>query len=605
MKISTPRGAGLVLGSAAALVAGLCLAPAAQAAPDPTVSFPTVSFPTVSSPTVSSPTVSFGGAAAVPLPAGSGKGTAVALGDLDADGRTDLVTAVKGSNTLVAALGDGKGGFGPGAPFGLGTGTFPTAVALADLNGDGRLDAVVSAALTKQPTQHGTESMGSVVELLGDGRGGFAPATSYSAPTLVNPSTNAMFPADITVADMNGDTRPDVLTANTNGDNVSVWTNDGTGALGTASNYYVGGGRPSGYSAGQLRPAGLRTGDVNGDGRLDVVTVNAGTSDISVLLGDGKGRLGPATRFADSVFLGRALAVGDVSGDGRPDVAVAHTDRTITVFLGDGDGSFGAPVTHPVGGSALEGVAITDVDSDGKPDLVTGNGPDSRPTVLLGDGAGTFRAAGPRYDTRTGGAGAYAVGDLNADGKPDLVASSAAVGVAAQVLLNTSTPRRTAQSMAVRVAKAPGVLSLDVNLPAVNFGTLTPGTVSDPAGLGTFTYTDTLSTTAPWSVTVATSDLVSGTDTIGWQNLRITTGGHLDGTGGQWTGIARPGPGGQFPAGANPRPGTSLSPALTMATGDGGTRGTFTHNGSTAQWNIPAETVPGAYRGTLQYTITG
>ncbi|MFE7546467.1 hypothetical protein [Streptomyces gardneri] len=102
--------------------------------------------------------------AAVPLPAGSGKGTAPALGDLNGDVKADLVTPVKGSNTLV------------------------------DLNGDGRLDAVVAAALTKQPTQHGAESMGSVVALLGDGKGGFAPATSYFAPTLVNPTTDAMFP---------------------------------------------------------------------------------------------------------------------------------------------------------------------------------------------------------------------------------------------------------------------------------------------------------------------------------------------------------------------------------------------------------------------------
>ncbi|MFG3043047.1 FG-GAP repeat domain-containing protein [Streptomyces sp. NPDC048330] len=585
MKTSTSRGAGLVLGTAAALVAGVCLAPVAQAAPDPGVSF--------------------GQARAVPLPAGSGKGTALALGDLNGDGKADLVTAVKGSNTLVAALGDGRGGFGPGTSFGLDTGIFPTAVALADLNGDGRLDAVVAAALTKQPTQHGVESMGSVVELLGDGRGGFAPATSYFAPTLVNASTNAMFPADITVADMNGDARPDVLTSNTNGDNVSVWTNDGTGALGTASNYYVGGGRPGSYSAAQLRPAGLKAGDVNGDGKADVVTVNAGTSDISVLLGDGKGRLGPATRFADAVSLGGALALGDVSGDGRPDVAVAHTDRTITVFLGDGAGAFGAPVTHPVGGRALAGVAITDVNTDGKPDLVTGNGPDDQPTVLLGDGTGSFRNASPLYVTASGANGAYAVGDLNADGRPDLAAASTAAGVAAQVLLNTSKPKGTAQAMSVQVAKAPGVLSMEVNLPAVNFGTLTPGALSNPAGLGTFTYTDTLSTTAPWSVTVATTDLVSGTDTIGWDNLLITTGRSLNGTGGQWTGTAKPGPGGYFPQDADPQPGTSLSPAVTMATGDGDTRGVFTHDGSTAQWNIPPETAPGSYSGTLQYTITG
>ncbi|MGW6817412.1 FG-GAP repeat domain-containing protein [Streptomyces sp. NPDC055005] len=585
MKISAPRRAGLVLGSAAALVAGLCLAPAAQAAPDPTVSF--------------------AGANAVPLPAGSGKGTAPALGDLNGDGKADLVTPVRGSNTLVAALGDGKGGFGPGVSFGLDTGTYPTAVALADLNGDGRLDAVVAAATTRRPTQHGTESMGSIVELLGDGKGGFAPATSYFAPTLVNSSTDAMFPVDITVADMNGDQKLDVLTANANGDNVSLWTNDGTGALGTASNHYVGGGLPSSYSAGQVRPFGLEAGDVNGDGKLDVVTVNTGTSDISVLLGDGKGRLGPATRFADSVFLGRGIALGDVSGDGKPDVAIAHTDRTLTVFLGDGAGAFGAPVTYPVGGNALEGVVITDVNTDGKPDLVTNNGPDNQPTVLLGDGAGTFRNAGPVYETKSGGAGAYAVGDLNADGRPDLAAASTAAGVAAQVLLNTSRPNRTAQSMSMQVAKAPGVLSMEVNLPTVNFGTLNPGTAGTPAGLGKFKYTDTLSTTSPWSVTVATTDLVSGTDTISWNNLKVTVGGHINGTGGSWTGIAQAGAGGHFPEGADPQPGTSLSPAVTMASGDGGTRGVFTHDGSTAQWNIPAGTVPGSYAGTLQYTITG
>ncbi|MFF9008745.1 hypothetical protein ACF087_23310 [Streptomyces goshikiensis] len=83
-------------------------------------------------------------------------------------------------------------------------------------------------------------------------------------------------------------------------------------------------------------------------------------------------------------------------------------------------------------------------------------------------------------------------------------------------------------------------------------------------------------------MTVATTDLVSGADTIGWNNLKITTGGHLNGTGGQWTGIAKPGPGGHFPQGANPQPGTSLSPAVTMATGDAGTRDAFTHDGSTA-----------------------
>lgn len=575
----------LAAGTTASLVAALFLAPAAEAVTDTAVSF--------------------AGARAVALPAGSGRGTTTALGDLNGDGRTDLLATVKGSNTLAVSLGDGKGGFAAATSHTLDTGTFPTAVAVGDLNGDRKPDAVVAAGTTGRTTQHGVEKMGSVVELLGDGEGGFAPATSFFAPTLVNQSTDAMFPVDIAVADLNGDKKPDVLTSNANGDNVSVWLNDGTGGLGAASNYYVGGGLPSSYSTGQVRPLGLAVGDVDRDGKPDVVTVNSGSSDISLLRGDGKGKLGPATRFADSVFLGTGIAMDDLNGDGDPDVAVAHSDRAVTVFLGDGEGDFDAPVNHPVGGTALDGVAITDVNGDAKPDLVTNNGPDDQPSVLLGDGAGVFRLASPSYHTKAGGSGAYAVGDLNGDGRPDLVGGSTATGVAASVLLNTSKTGRTSQSMALRVAAAPGVLSMQVALPKVNFGTLTPGSGTEPAGLGNFRYTDTLSGKAPWSVTVAATDLVSGTNTIPSTNLRVDVSGHINGTGGWWTGTAQAGAGGRIPAGDDARPGTSLSPALTMATGDGGTRGVFTHDGSTAQWNIPSETVPGSYSGTLQYTITG
>jgi len=114
------------------------------------------------------------------------------------------------------------------------------------------------------------------------------------------------------------------------------------------------------------------------------------------------------------------LAVGDVNNDGKPDLVVPHADDSrVTVLLGDGKGGFAPAPGSPVDlGSRAWAVAVADIDGDGKADLVAATGDGVR--VLLGDGRGSFKAA-PGSPLAAGkGAWRLVVADLNGDGKPDV-----------------------------------------------------------------------------------------------------------------------------------------------------------------------------------------
>ena len=123
------------------------------------------------------------------------------------------------------------------------------------------------------------------------------------------------------------------------------------------------------------------------------------------------------------------MAIADLNGDGKPDILVtnggAHGDDGVGVLLGKGNGTFRKAVTYKSGGPEPWAVAVADVNGDGKPDiLVTHGGTDSsghsKIGVLLGNGDGTFRSV---TTCDSGGVANFsvAVGDINGDGKPDLI----------------------------------------------------------------------------------------------------------------------------------------------------------------------------------------
>jgi hypothetical protein len=344
---------------------------------------------------------------------------ALAVADVNGDGKLDLLTANYRSNTAGVLLGAGTGTFGPVITYPTGTGSTPAGIAAADVNADGKPDLLTA--------NQGSSTVG---VLLGTSTGTFGLVTTYS--TLSISSGSGYGPRGIAVADVNGDGRPDLLTANYLGNSVGVLLNAGSGTFGPATLY------SAGYGS---TPTGIVVADVNGDGKLDLLTANLSSDTAGVLLGTGTGTFSPVTTYPTGNNSGpRSLAVADVNADGKLDLLLSNnTSGAAAVLLGTGTGSFGAATTYSTGYSSYpRGIAVADVNGDGKLDLLTANSNTIVAGVLLGTGTGTF---GPMTTYYTGfGSTPFdlVVADVNGDGKPDLVTANNSSDTAG-VLLNATT----------------------------------------------------------------------------------------------------------------------------------------------------------------------
>ncbi|HEX8071742.1 MAG TPA: FG-GAP-like repeat-containing protein [Pyrinomonadaceae bacterium] len=317
----------------------------------------------------------------------------ITVGDFNGDGKQDLAVANLSSNNVSVLLGDGAGSFAAATNFGAGTS--PYSVAAGDFNGDGKQDLAVANI-----------SSNNVSVLLGDGLGSFGAATNFGT---------AGAPDSVAVGDFNGDGKPDLTTANFGG-NVSVLLNMCNGspcngaAFGAGTNFTTG-----------SSPASVVVADFNGDGKRDFATANLGSSNVSVLLGNGAGAFGAAANFSAGTGT-FGLTAGDFNRDGKTDLATANfSSNNVSVLLGNGAGSFAAAVNFAAGSGANQ-VTAGDFNRDGKLDLVTSNFNANNVSLLLGDGAGNFAAptvfaVGNRPLSLTSG-------DLNLDGKLDLVVTN-------------------------------------------------------------------------------------------------------------------------------------------------------------------------------------
>lgn len=333
---------------------------------------------------------------------------ALELGDANGDESLDLIVGFEKGNGFAVMLGDGRGGFkaAPGSPFDAGMPAH--SIAVGDVNHDRILDVAV--------TNHDSLS---VAVLLGKRGGGFTPApgSPFAALKSGQPHNHGL-----SFADFNEDGHLDITTSNNNDNSVSVLLGDGRGSFShsTGSPFAVG-----------RAPYPHASGDFNRDRHLDLVTPNISGESLSVLLGDGKGRLTPAPatpfRVASRPF---HAAVGDFNADGNPDIMASHDDISLlTILLGDGRGNFTTALNSPLDlGQRANQIAPADMDSDKSTDLVVSIATGGGVAVLLGDGKGGFRhAAGSPFAT---GRGAYnvAVGDLNRDGKTDIVTANSESG---------------------------------------------------------------------------------------------------------------------------------------------------------------------------------
>jgi uncharacterized protein (TIGR03437 family) len=348
-----------------------------------------------------------------------------AAGDLNGDGKIDLVYADIQNQVVAPLFGNGDGTFQAGQAYAVSQ--LPSSLVLADYNNDGRLD-IISGQGDARFFFFARQS-GNTDILLNNGDGTFQGAPNYF--TLPNSEANGNFyqVSGMAVANFGG-AHPGVLASSTGA--LTLFLGNGKGSFQTPQSVAT-----QGSISGPIAAA-----DFNGDGIADaaVVQQSAGNGTILFLPGTATG-FGSPTPITVSGLNPAAMVSGDFSGDGNTDLAVVGQTNgtapgTLAILKGNGNGTFQAPTTVPAGVTPTAMSAV-DLNGDGKLDLVfsdsgpNGSGPGGGIYVALNTGGGVFQAP---VQVFSGIAPAFGIGDVNGDGKLDLVASSAAAGTGNTVL---------------------------------------------------------------------------------------------------------------------------------------------------------------------------
>jgi hypothetical protein len=344
----------------------------------------------------------------------------IVVDDFNGDGKLDLgfllYGPIGGANfgKLITTLGNGDGTFQ--APVSAESGAF-SVYGLADFTGKGTLDLIGVG-------NSGNASPYSAAIFLGNGNGTFSAGNIFTPGADPSPSGGPpMF------GDFNRDGKLDLAIGAQDG--LEVYLGNGDGTFQTVP--------PQNFGA-EFPFTGV--GDFNGDGKLDLVGLTTGVSGqtaLAVYLGNGDGTFQTATAEYVVADTTQQVMAADLNGDGKLDLITLQfstgTTSTMTVLLGDGDGTFTSGTVYNITGP-LSGGTIGDFNADGKLDvaLATSNGATPSTTILLGNGDGTFQTP----SILPFSSDAIAVGDFNHDGKPDFAVAPFSGGVS--VLLQDYMP---------------------------------------------------------------------------------------------------------------------------------------------------------------------
>jgi hypothetical protein len=413
------------------------------------------------------------------------------IGDFNRDGKLDAaVIDYLPSGNVTILLGNGDGTFSAGSSYAVADQPFYAST--ASLRHNGILDLVVGDTLSDY-----------IYVMLGNGDGTFQPAIPY--PTTGRPSM-------VGIGDFTGDGRLDIIALAGIGCNcVEVLPGNGDGTFGAAVISQV----P--YGVGGLA---LATGDFDGDGKLDVaVTGEFGSaSQIDIMLGNGDGSFHPHGYYPvslapDSIIAGR-FGAGE-----KNDLAVGNLEGgSVSVILGNGNGSFGQATDYTTWSPAW--LAVGDFNGNNKQDLVAANYGSASNTdnsslgVFMGNGDGTFQPG--VYYPVAGGLDYVAVGDLNGDGKLDLVAVDQGGNVV--TLLNTGIVTFSPTTPITFPTQLLGTTGSPLSAALTNNGT-SPLTISSVSYSG---KTFHMQTTCKGSVAPADSCTITATFTA--QTVGVTSG---------------------------------------------------------------------------------
>ncbi|CAN5373947.1 hypothetical protein BH23GEM4_BH23GEM4_09160 [soil metagenome] len=313
----------------------------------------------------------------------------MAVGDFDNDGHQDLVAA--GEPQLTIFRGDGRGGLVPAGR--VAGGQQPDAFAIADLDDDGDLDIAVA----NHETHH-------LTILLGVGRGGFEPASNSPLSIGVRPH-----PHVVRAVDIDADGHIDLIVDHREGEGLLILRGLGGGGFESPGTLVEAGGDPY---------RGMAVGDIDGDGRLDMVTPNQ--RDVGVLLNRSDEQIAFVQARPVAATAPFAVELGDFDGDGLLDLMVASGEGSehVELFLGDGRGGFEETASSPyriaAGGKKI---AVGDFNGDGVADAAVASYQSSKVLVLLGGRDSIRNGYLPGGEHPWG----LVATDLNEDGRDDLV----------------------------------------------------------------------------------------------------------------------------------------------------------------------------------------
>jgi len=400
-----------------------------------------------------------------------------------------FVVTFPGGGTIAACSFDPKVDFT--------TGAFPLVGSMGDLDGDGKVDLAV---------RNGAGNSVSLLRNTSSGPGNI----SYAAKVdlAVGGSTSSL-----TIGDLDGDGKLDVATANGPSNTLSVLLNNST--AGTLS--YA----PKVDFTTGTNATSLASGDLDGDGRTDLAAVNYSSNTVSIFLNTGTaGSIGFAPKVDFTTGTNpRSVSIGDLDGDGKDDLVVAnYASNSISIFLNTGTaGSVGyAPKVDFTTGSGPFSISVGDLDGDGKPDLAVSN--DASATVSVfrntASGVGNINFA-PKVDLASGtNPRFFSIGDLDGDGKVDLAVANLTGLIS--VFQNTSTIGSISYAAKVDFASSSPSVSIGdldgdgkADLAAVNFSSSSISVLRNTiASLSTVTITSF----APATAAVGTSVNIVGTN---------------------------------------------------------------------------------------------
>ncbi|CAF4081729.1 unnamed protein product [Adineta steineri] len=248
----------------------------------------------------------------------------ISVVDVNDDDKPDIIVAINMGHSVGVLLNDGSGQFHAVEMYKTGQRTFPPGVVVVDVNSDKKPDIIV--------TNQNTDTIGVFLNI---GHGEFSFEKDYEVPFSFSPKCPQ-------VVDVNGDTHPDIIVANTRGDSIGIFYNSGNGTFISWTTFSTGK---------DSEPNSVSVVDVNGDNKPDLIVGNLKTSNVGVLLNAGNGKFLNQTIYSTGLnSRPESVFVADINCDSKPDIIVANfNEQNIGIFLNFGNGTFQPQITYPTG----------------------------------------------------------------------------------------------------------------------------------------------------------------------------------------------------------------------------------------------------------------